>query len=141
MLESDIFGHINMLIQCEGKRLCTVQNPAFGHEHFHLSSLHGRVYRAFRTRDYFAPDGKNELVPDIFSLSVGNRASVRIEYNLGNPFTVAQVYEDQAAVITTPHCPPHQYNFFSYVISGQRSAIAASLPVPKKIDHNNPPQS
>jgi hypothetical protein len=70
---------------------------------------------------------------------VGNRASVRIKYNLGNPFPVTQVDEYEAAVITPSHCPPHQYNLFSYVISGQRPAIAASLPVPKKIDHKNPP--
>jgi hypothetical protein len=49
-----------------------------------------------------------------------------IEDHLGQPFTIAQVHENDPAVIPAALDPAHQYHFFAHIIGPQLVAMMGS---------------
>ena len=53
--------------------------------------------------------------------------NLRVKYNLGDPPAVAQVNKNDAAMITTPENPAHEYDLLAKVVGAEFVTVMCAL--------------
>ena len=98
-----------------------------GH-HFDFPGGQLGIGHTFRTRTHLALDGQHVFGTQDMGVLVRSGGDVRAENHLRQTFTVAQVHEDQAAVIAAVLHPAHEADFGAVV--GRRQLRAGVRPGP-----------
>src|SRR3972149_846980 len=129
--------HSRLFLQGEGQRLGLVQDlePADLDLHFSRGQL--RVLRAGRAALDGALDGQHELGADFLGRGMGLTAGRGVEDALGQPLPVAQVHEDQPAVVSPPEGPPHERHGLADVSGPEFSAHMGPAPSAERRRHRN----
>ena len=100
--------------------------------------IRGRFGTAVQTKETHRefinlPKSEQGLIKDVGAF-VGARIDFRGKHNLGEPFAVAQVYKDQAAVVASELHPTHEADFVLEVARVQRAAGMGAHPVAQAFD-------
>ncbi len=137
IFETQVFGNLGELVKHEGRGFGNAENAQFVDLDFNFPRLHFRIDGSFRTRRYGADGSNDEFIADGFRLAVCFRVAVRVEGQLADAGAVAQIDENQAAVITTPVDPAHQADLLADVLFTQITTIMGSFPVTEYIAQGN----
>src|SRR5262249_57533574 len=89
----------------------------------------------------YAAHGHHEFAPHVLDLVVGQGAVCRVEHALGDPLAVAQVHEDEPAVIAPPVHPAHESNGLPRVGGAEGAARMRALPVAHGLHTRHPETS
>ena len=123
VLQPDVFRDLLARIEREGGRFRFVEDFQRIDHHLDLAGGQLRVFhslRAFANRSF---NGEDVFAADAVGLLMGIGLGLRVEDDLDDAFAVAQVDEDDAAVVAAAMHPAHQDHFFSCVVRLQVPAV------------------
>ena len=117
------FVGAGVISDVERRRAGGVEDGHGGGLHFHLAGGHRRVGGAGRARLHLAPNLHHPLLPQL----VGNAGRLPMQFRVADHLhhagAVAQVDEDDAAVVAAAGHPPGQGYFRPGVAQTQRAAV------------------
>ncbi|RMR55269.1 hypothetical protein ALP83_05645 [Pseudomonas syringae pv. actinidiae] len=119
------FADVGIFIQWEWRSLGLVQHFEFVTQNLDGTRRHVRVHGTCRTSTNLAHDLDHVLATHAVS---GGEAvgTIRVEHDLGHAFTVADIEEDNASVVTTTVDPSAKGNFLAFQTLVQLAAIMAA---------------
>ena len=137
VFQAQVFIRIDTILDVERRRLGTVQNIQGVRHDFDVARRDVRVHRFGRALPHFAKDLDDVLRTDRLGV-LEAFAGIGINDNLANPRTVAQINEDQSAMVTALGNPAAQRHFLARIRFGQGTAVVVSL---KFLTHSCAPLS
>ena len=113
-------------LDLEGRRLRLVQHLELGDADLDLAGRQLRVHRLGATRDDGAARREDELGADRLGQRVRRRGRGRIDDELHDAAAVAQVDEDQLAVVAPVRDPAGELDLATDVVAAQLAGIAVA---------------
>ena len=95
-----------LLVELERQRCRAADDLERLHLQLHLARRHRRVHRLVAARDKRSLGLEHELVPDLMRQLGGVGGQLGVDHELRDPGAVAQVDEDESAVVATARRPP-----------------------------------
>ena len=127
--QAQVLARVATVFNGERRRPGRVQQlPLVGH-HFNFAGDHGAVDHAHGPGAHLALDGQHVLGTQDMRVLMSRGRDIRAEDHLGQTVAVAQVYENQAAVVAPVLHPAHQADLGLIVGQGQLPAVVTALPV------------
>ena len=127
VFQADLFIDVDVVFNVERRRLGRVENTQLFAADFNRAGLHLRVYRILIAHAHDAADSQNVFRTDLFGLFKGNFFVIRRGYDLYNARTVAEIDENQSAVVAAAFHPAAQNYFFAIVRFADFSAILRAV--------------
>ena len=110
--QAHILTRVGVFVELERRRRGRIEYRECLSQNLDLARLHLRIDGAFLTRPHASDDAQ-----DIFaSHAIGEREAlfgIRVEDNLHDPFTIAHVQKDHAAMIAAALHPAAEFNGFA----------------------------
>ena len=116
VLEPEALGHVGLVLDHERQGLGRVQDRKVAHEHLDLAGRELGVHRVARPRSDLAGNGEHELAPDVVGQRVRVRGRFGIDDHLGDAGAVAEVDEDEPAVVAPGVHPAHERHGRAHVL-------------------------
>ena len=115
MLEADFFVLDGFFGGRERRQSRVIEDAQFGGFDLDFAGRHLGIDSVLVAQAHLADGGDDVLRPHLFALRVAFGSEFFVEHNLGNAAAVAQVEEDEVAVIAAAVDPAHQHNVFAGV--------------------------
>ena len=96
-------------------------------QHLDLAGGQLGVFHSLRAFAHRSLQGQDVFAADAMGLPVGIGMGLRVEDDLNDAFAVAQIDEDDPAVVAAAMHPAHQDHFFSCVIRLEVPAVMGSF--------------
>jgi len=125
VLEAQQLVDVRLLDDVEGRRLGLVEDGGGVGLHLDLARREVRVLRSLGPVGDGALHLEDVLAADRIGDGVGLAALFRVEHHLGEAVVVAQVDEDEAAVVATAVDPAGQRDRLPFVGGAQLAAVVA----------------
>jgi hypothetical protein len=139
VLQADLFvGDRRIIRDGEGRRPGVVQQQEGIGDEFDVAGGHVGVGEACAAGADAAGDGDDVLGPRGLGLGVGQRRGFFVEHHLRDAGAVAEVEEDEVAVVAAAVHPAHQGNGFAGVRDAEIAAAMRALQGAKKVESHNP---
>ena len=115
VLEPDVFRDLHVGIEHEGGRFCLAEDVECIDQHLDLAGGQLGVFHSLGAFAHRSLQGQDVFAADAVGLPVGIGLGLRVEDDLNDAFAVAQIDEDDPAVVAAAMHPAHQDHFFSCV--------------------------
>ena len=126
VLEAQRFAGVGFVFNFEGRRLRLAQNFQPRHPHLDFAGVEIRVRHPLGTFDDHPLNGEHPFAAHPFGEGMGGLVIRGVGHHLGDAVAVAQVDENQAAVVAVRPRPAHEDDFAADVRGAKRSAMVGS---------------
>ncbi len=145
MLEPDLFPGFAHVRDLERWRLALIEDGRLFHQD--LDFARGQVgvgggdllvllvAPVLAARSHLSANADHPLAPDLLGQRVGVFRGVRIEHDLGQPLAVAQIHEDELAVIPAVIDPTEQHDLLADVGGSQGTQVMGSFQLVDEAGH------
>ena len=116
----------------ERRQARVVQHPQLGGLDLDFAGRHLGIDGVRVAQAHLAHRGDHVLRPHLLALGVALGREFLVEHHLGNAAAVAQVEEDQVAVVAPPVHPAHHHHGLAGVGGAQFAALCVRSSLPKK---------
>ena len=119
--------HLRLLVDVEGRRLGGVEDGGGGRLHLHLAGGQVAVLGARPAAHHLALHLDHVLGAHLVGGGIGLLGLLRVEHHLGDAVAVAQVDEDQRAVVAAAVHPARQAHLLALVLGAQLAAAVGLI--------------
>jgi hypothetical protein len=131
--QSQIFASIDLLLQLKRWSEGSVEEAVLIYDYLYLTGFELGIGHAFGSEPYLTPDSNNVFSSKSVCKLVCFGITLRIEYHLGDAYTVTEINEDKTTVISTPLDPTHEDNAVAGVVGTKGATVVSAFPVTERI--------
>ena len=128
VLQPQGVGDLDILIQRKRRRFTGVEDAQLIHQNLDGTGFELGVVHVRRPAGDMSAHCQHPLAPELVRLGMNFRIDLRIEHHLGDAPAVAQVDEDDAAMITAAQDPAHEDTFLTEMV---QTEIVAGVRAPE----------
>ena len=129
VLQAQGVGDLDVLVQGKGRSLAGIEDAQFLHQHLDLAGLQLGVFHVRGAAGDRAAHGDDPFAAQLVGLGMHRLVDLRVEDHLGDAPAVAQVDEDNPAMVAAAEHPAHEDGF---PVEKIRAEIVAGVCAPQR---------